>query len=108
MFNVNEDATSLPTALTSPDYTLGSDKIPAVSASASRDAAGRAPLSLANTDPNKTIAVSCELARPDLEIGFGSRAHGARDQFAQHLRRAKRGGAADIPRRRAGRWKTFG
>jgi alpha-L-arabinofuranosidase len=61
MFNVNEDATSLPTALTSPDYTLGSDKIPAASASASRDAAGRVHLSPANTDPNKAIAVSCEL-----------------------------------------------
>jgi alpha-N-arabinofuranosidase len=61
MFNVNEDATSLPTDLTSPDYTLGSDKIPAVSVSASRDAVGKVHLSLANTDPNNAIKVSCEL-----------------------------------------------
>jgi alpha-N-arabinofuranosidase len=40
---------------------LGSDKIPAVSASASRDAVGKVHLSLANTDPNNAIKVSCEL-----------------------------------------------
>jgi alpha-N-arabinofuranosidase len=61
MFNAHQGATLLPTDLTSPDYTLGSDKIPAVSASASRDAAGKVHLSLANTDPNKAIKVSCEL-----------------------------------------------
>jgi len=61
MFNVNQDATLLPTALISPDYVLGSDKMPAVSASASRDAAGRVHVSLANSDPNRAITISCDV-----------------------------------------------
>ena len=61
MFNVHQDATSLPTELTSPDYAWGTNKIPAVSASASRDATGKVHVSLANTDPNHAIKVSCAL-----------------------------------------------
>jgi len=61
MFNVNQDARLLATELTSPDYAFGSEKIPAVSASASRDAAGKVHVSLANTDPNRAVKLSCEL-----------------------------------------------
>ena len=61
MFNVHQGSTLLPTDLTSPDYTSGSEKIPVVSVSASRNAAGQVHLSLANTDPNNAIKVSCEL-----------------------------------------------
>jgi alpha-L-arabinofuranosidase len=61
MFKVHQGATSLPIALTSPDYTVGAERIPAVSASASRDAAGKIHVSFTNADPNRPIAVECKL-----------------------------------------------
>ena len=59
MFAVHQGATVIPVDLTSPDYVLGSEKIPAVSASASRDAAGRIHLSLVNTNPSAPISLTC-------------------------------------------------
>jgi alpha-N-arabinofuranosidase len=61
MFKVHQGATSLPLTLTTPDYVFGSEKIPAVSASASRDAAGRIHVSLVNTNPHETITVTAAL-----------------------------------------------
>jgi alpha-N-arabinofuranosidase len=61
MYKVHQGATSLPIELTTPDYVLGEGKIPAVSAAASRDTAGKVHLSLVNTDPNRSIAVTCQL-----------------------------------------------
>ncbi len=61
MFKVHQDATSLSVALSSPDYVLGDAKIPAVSASASRDKNGRIHLSLTNADPAKPVTVTCTL-----------------------------------------------
>jgi alpha-N-arabinofuranosidase len=61
MYKVHQGATSLPIELKSPDYAFGSEKIPAVSASASRDASGKVHLSLVNADPNREQPVSCEL-----------------------------------------------
>jgi alpha-N-arabinofuranosidase len=40
MYNVHQDATLLPLELKSTDYTLGADKLPAISASASKDKNG--------------------------------------------------------------------
>ena len=62
MFKVHQGATSLPVLLSTPDYVLGAAKIPAVSAAASRDTAGKVHLSLVNTNPNASISVSCTLA----------------------------------------------
>lgn len=62
MFKVHQDATSLRVDLLSPDYVFGQEKIVAVSASASRDAAGKVHLSLVNTDPHNAITISCALA----------------------------------------------
>jgi len=62
MFKVHQGATSLPLTLTTPDYAVGENKIPAVSASASRDAAGKIHVSLANANPNTAITVSCTLS----------------------------------------------
>jgi alpha-N-arabinofuranosidase len=62
MFKVHQDATSLPCALTTPDYVLGDARIPAVSASASRDKAGKVHLSLTNANPHDTITVVSTLA----------------------------------------------
>ncbi|HVZ66339.1 MAG TPA: alpha-N-arabinofuranosidase [Lacunisphaera sp.] len=61
MLNVHQGATSLPLAVTSPDYVIGDQKIPAVSASASRDAAGVVHVSFTNADPHNAISVSCAL-----------------------------------------------
>ena len=62
MLKVHQGATSLPLTIASPDYTLGEKRIPAVSGSASKDAAGAVHLSLVNCDPNRAIAVDCRLA----------------------------------------------
>jgi alpha-N-arabinofuranosidase len=62
MFNVHQDATALPVDLTTPDYVVGSSRIPALSASASRDQSGKVHVSLANCDPNRPATVTCRLA----------------------------------------------
>jgi alpha-N-arabinofuranosidase len=61
LFNVHQDATSLPVTLTTPDYAFGEKRIPAVSASASRARNGRIHLSFAHCDPHRPITVTCRL-----------------------------------------------
>jgi len=53
LFKVHQDATWLPTELISEDYQFGRDKIPALQASASKDAGGKIHLSLCNFDPTR-------------------------------------------------------
>ncbi len=65
MFKVHQGATAVPFELDSPDYTHGDASIPAVSASASRDANGRLHLSLVNTSPDSAHTVTCTLAAVD-------------------------------------------
>jgi alpha-N-arabinofuranosidase len=62
MYKVHQNATLLPIELASPNYTFEGKSIPAVSASASRDASGAVHLSLVNCEPNKPITVSCKLS----------------------------------------------
>jgi alpha-N-arabinofuranosidase len=62
MFKVHQGATALRVDLASPDYVFGQEKLPAISASASRDAAGKVHLSLVNTDPQNAHTVTCTLA----------------------------------------------
>jgi alpha-N-arabinofuranosidase len=63
MFKVHQGGTFLPVELQSPDYVFGTEKIPAVSASATRSADGRAVhVSLANTSPNQAATVAVTLA----------------------------------------------
>lgn len=61
MYKVHQGATSLPIQLITPEYTFGDQSIPAVSAAASRDAAGKIHISLVNTDPNRAVTVTCQL-----------------------------------------------
>jgi alpha-N-arabinofuranosidase len=61
MFKVHQGATSLPLELKSPDYVFGAEKLPMVSASASRDAAGKMHLSLVNLHPRNGITVNATL-----------------------------------------------
>jgi len=61
MYKVHQGSTVLPIEVSTPDYVRADQRIPAVSASASRDAGGRVHLSLVNTDPNQPANVGCEL-----------------------------------------------
>jgi alpha-N-arabinofuranosidase len=63
MFKVHQGGMSLPVELQSPDYALGQEKIPMVSASATRAADGSAiHLSLANTSPAQDVTLRVRLA----------------------------------------------
>jgi alpha-L-arabinofuranosidase len=61
MYNVHQNATLLPINLKSDDYVVGTEKLPAVSASASRDKDGVVHISLVNIDPDHTHKVSLSL-----------------------------------------------
>ncbi|MFO0961113.1 MAG: alpha-N-arabinofuranosidase [Isosphaeraceae bacterium] len=58
MYKVHHEATALPIELTSVDYTQGGEKIPALSASASKDSEGRVNITIANLDSNNPAELS--------------------------------------------------
>jgi len=63
MFKVHQGGTVLPVDLQPPDYVFGTEKIPAVSVSATRAADGKTVhLSLVNTNPNQAVTVAVTLA----------------------------------------------
>ena len=51
-----------PVELTASRYTLGDSSIPSVSASASRDSAGRVHVSIVNLDPNRPVELATTIA----------------------------------------------
>jgi alpha-N-arabinofuranosidase len=61
MYSVHQDATLLPADLTCEDYAHGSERIPGLSASASRDNAGKIHVTLCNLNPNSPADLHCEL-----------------------------------------------
>jgi alpha-L-arabinofuranosidase len=61
MYNVHQDATLIPITLKGNDYVFGNEKLPAVSASASRDKNGVAHISLVNVDSQKSQEVSVDI-----------------------------------------------
>ena len=62
MFKVHQGGTVLPVEVASPDYAFGDQKIPAVSASATRSADGRTVhLSLVNTNPHQPATVTVRI-----------------------------------------------
>jgi alpha-N-arabinofuranosidase len=61
MYNVHQDATMLPLQLKTNDYVLGNEKLPAVSASASKDKNGTAHVSLVNIDASKPQTVTIDV-----------------------------------------------
>ena len=61
MYNVHQDATLLPLTLQSSDYVMAGQKLPAISASASRNSAGVTHISLVNIDYTKPHTVSVDL-----------------------------------------------
>jgi alpha-L-arabinofuranosidase len=62
MFKSFQDATALEMEVTSPWYNKDASTMPAVSASAVRDAAGRVHIGLVNVDPNREIAIAASLS----------------------------------------------
>jgi alpha-N-arabinofuranosidase len=63
MFKVHQGGTFLPVELASPDYVFGGQRIPAVSASATRSADGKAVhLSLVNTTPGQAVTLRVALS----------------------------------------------
>ena len=58
LYQYHQDATLLPLNFYSPDYKIGSDSIPAINASASKDSNGVVHITLVNIDPKNKISVS--------------------------------------------------
>jgi alpha-N-arabinofuranosidase len=61
MYQVHQGATLLPAEIECAPYQFGGESMPAVSLSASRDAAGKVYLSLCNLNPGQDLELSCEL-----------------------------------------------
>ena len=61
MYSVHQDAVLLPVELQCESYVHGTDSIPALSATASKDKEGRIHVSLANLHPTKAQNLRCEL-----------------------------------------------
>lgn len=64
MYTVHHDATLLSSELDAPDYELGSERVPAVHVSSSRDSEGNVHISLCNLDPARPVELACAL--PDI------------------------------------------
>ena len=61
MYKVHQDAANLPVEILSPNYTFGTESVPALSVSASKDAKGAIHVSIVNMDPKNDIETSCNL-----------------------------------------------
>jgi alpha-L-arabinofuranosidase len=61
LFTPHHDATLLPISLEEGSYAFSGDSVPAVSASASRDSAGRIHITLANLDPGHRRTIRAEV-----------------------------------------------
>jgi alpha-N-arabinofuranosidase len=62
MYKVHQGATYIPVELNSPQYTIAEKSIPALHATASRDATGKLHLSVVNLDPNHGAELSVKIA----------------------------------------------
>jgi alpha-N-arabinofuranosidase len=61
MYNVHQDAKMVPINIKCNDYTLGNEKLPAVSASASKDSTGLLHISLVNIDAKATQEIAIDI-----------------------------------------------
>ncbi len=71
MYKVHQDATLLPIDLRCDEYSYGEQRMPGISASASRDQAGRVHLSLCNLNPHQAAELRCELRGKELGSAHG-------------------------------------
>jgi alpha-N-arabinofuranosidase len=62
MYKVHQGATLIPIELSSPEYKIDQKLVPAVNASASRDADGKLHLSIVNLDPNRSAEITTKVA----------------------------------------------
>ena len=67
MYNVHQGATLLPLTITGNDYVLDGQKLPAISASASKDSTGAIHISLVNIDPSKAQKITLKLSDEQLK-----------------------------------------
>jgi len=61
LYKVHQDAKHLPIKFSSPEYTVGNNKIPALNVSASQDSTGAVHISLVNLDPKNKISLTTDL-----------------------------------------------
>lgn len=61
MYNVHQDAKLIPITLKSSNYVLGNEKLPAISASASKDSLGLIHISIVNIDAKNTEDISIDM-----------------------------------------------
>ena len=61
MYKVHQDATLLPSHLSVEDYSFGAEKIPAITASASRDAAGKVHVSMSNAHAEQPLDLGVQI-----------------------------------------------
>lgn len=71
MYAVHQDATLLPIDIKNIDYEYGNERIPAVTASASRDDAGKMHITLTNQNPNDKIELSISIRGADVSSVSG-------------------------------------
>jgi alpha-N-arabinofuranosidase len=61
MYNVHQGATLLPSNFDSPEYNFDGQKLPAISASSSKDSLGNIHISLVNIDPAKSVKLKLNI-----------------------------------------------
>lgn len=61
MYKVHQNAALIPLSFKSPDYVLNGKSLPAVTASASKDKAGKVHISFTNVDPHKEIEINLDI-----------------------------------------------
>jgi alpha-N-arabinofuranosidase len=71
LYQVHHDAARLDMHARFEDYPFGEASIPAISASASRDAEGKVHLTLSNSDPNRGVEVSVDLRGGEFAVVTG-------------------------------------
>jgi alpha-L-arabinofuranosidase len=71
MYNVHQDAKMIPLTIKSKDYVFGKEKLPAVSASASKDSTGLVHISLVNIDSKNAQDISIDLQGGNLKTVSG-------------------------------------
>ena len=64
MYQPFQGAIALPVSVTTPDYVFGSDKVPAIDATAARASDGALEIGLVNSDPRQSAEVALSLDAP--------------------------------------------
>jgi alpha-N-arabinofuranosidase len=72
MYKVHQEATLLPIDIKCGDYELDGKKLPALSASASKDKNGRIHISLVNIDPKNSISLSINIRGTSIKTVTGT------------------------------------